>query len=115
MRLLAGQTRNICNPLQFSLPAGWSIGPSTQRKTVLEFRAHRSCPEGEMTKLRSFVRSHRGAASLLSVAVLCTTLSAARFLRAQSDSSPAPLSDAALIAEFRRVEVASVSDALEQL
>jgi hypothetical protein len=36
------------------------------------------------------------------------------FLRAQS-SSAAPLSDGELIAEFRRVEVASVSDALEQI
>ena len=36
------------------------------------------------------------------------------FLRAQS-SSAASLSDGELIAEFRRVEVASVSDALEQI
>lgn len=35
--------------------------------------------------------------------------------RAQAPSSTAPLSDSQLIAEFRRVEVASVSDAMEQL
>jgi regulator of RNase E activity RraA len=38
----------------------------------------------------------------------------ARVARAQS-VSPAPLSDSDLIAQFRRVEVASVSDALEQI
>ena len=53
-----------------------------------------------MTKFRGFARSYAIAASFVSVGVLCVTLGAARFLRAQSDSSPALLSDAALIAEF---------------
>ena len=35
--------------------------------------------------------------------------------RAQSSSNPAPVSDSELIAQFRRVEVASVSDAIEQI
>src|SRR5579872_1336567 len=35
--------------------------------------------------------------------------------RAQSSSSPASVSDSELIAQFRRVEVASVSDAIEQI
>ena len=68
-----------------------------------------------MKKFRGFVRSQKIVAGLLLVGFLCVILSTASFLRAQSDSSPAALSDAALIAGFRRVEVASVSDALEQL
>lgn len=35
--------------------------------------------------------------------------------RAQSSTNPAPVSDSELIAQFRRVEVASVSDAIEQI
>lgn len=35
--------------------------------------------------------------------------------RAQSSNNPAPVSDGELIAQFRRVEVASVSDAIEQI
>jgi regulator of RNase E activity RraA len=68
-----------------------------------------------MSKFRGFVRSHAIATSLLSVGLLCLTLGVARFLRAQSISSAAAVPDAVLIAEFRRVEVASLSDALEQL
>lgn len=64
-----------------------------------------------MNKFRSLVKSHTIAASLLSVGVLCAILCAARFLDAQSVSP----SEDSLIADFRRVEVASVSDALEQL
>ena len=46
--------------------------------------------------------------------VILATASKVGMVRAQS-SPPASLSDSELIAEFRRVEVASVSDAIEQL
>ena len=69
-----------------------------------------------MNKFRGFVKSHTIAASLLSIGVLCAILSGARLLRAQSATgTTASQSDNALLADFRRVEVASVSDALEQL
>ena len=68
-----------------------------------------------MNKFRSLVKSHIIAASLLSMGVLCAILCAARLLGAQSSASSAASSEDSLIAEFRRVEVASVSDALEQL
>ncbi len=68
-----------------------------------------------MNKFRGLVRSHPIAASVLSIGFLCATLCGARLLRAQTGSAGASPSDDALIADFRRVEVASVSDALEQL
>ena len=69
-----------------------------------------------MNKFRGFVKSHTIAASLLSIGVLSAILCGARLLRAQSAAgTTAAQSDTALIADFRRVEVASVSDALEQL
>ena len=52
---------------------------------------------------------------VLSVAVaLGVTVGLGR-IRAQSGPSSTPTSDAELVAEFRRVEVASVSDAIEQI
>jgi regulator of RNase E activity RraA len=69
-----------------------------------------------MNKFRGSVKSHAMVASLLSIGVLGGILCGARFLRAQSAAgTTASQSDKALIADFRRVEVASVSDALEQL
>ena len=69
-----------------------------------------------MNKFRGFAKSHRIAASLVSIGLLSATLCGARFLRAQSVAGANPSqTDSALIADFRRVEVASVSDALEQL
>ncbi len=69
-----------------------------------------------MNKFRGFVKSHRIAASLVSIGLLSAISWGARFLRAQSVAgATAPQTDNALIADFRRVEVASVSDALEQL
>ena len=68
-----------------------------------------------MNKFRGFVKSHRIAAALVSIGLLSISC-AAVFLRAQSAAvATAPQTDSALIADFRRVEVASVSDALEQL
>ena len=68
-----------------------------------------------MNKFRGLVKSYTIEASVLSIGLACATFCGARLLRAQTATTPAPASDAALVAEFRRVEVASVSDALEQL
>jgi regulator of RNase E activity RraA len=69
-----------------------------------------------MNKFRGFVKSHAVAASLLSIGVLGAILCGVQLLRAQPVAGSTALQpDGALIAEFRRVEVASVSDALEQL
>ncbi len=69
-----------------------------------------------MNKFRGLVKSHPIAVSLLSMGLLGTILCGGRLLRAQAvaGASASPAEDA-LIADFRRVEVASVSDALEQL
>jgi len=69
-----------------------------------------------MNKFRDFVKSHILAASLVSIALLCAILCGARIPRAQAvAAASAAQSDDDLVADFRRVEVASVSDALEQL
>ena len=69
-----------------------------------------------MDKFRGCVKSHVITAFLIFTGILCTGLSGARMLRAQSvSSSTATQSEGGLLADFRRVEVASVSDALEQL
>src|ERR1700674_3972798 len=69
-----------------------------------------------MDKFYSFIKSNRLAASLLSIGLLSAISCGAIFLRAQAVAgATAPQTDNALIADFRRVEVASVSDALEQL
>jgi len=60
-------------------------------------------------KIRLFV--FVAALALISVAAIQV-----RVARAQSNSKPAaPLTDSDLVSQFRRVEVASVSDALEQI
>lgn len=76
-------------------------------------RAHIYSLEDIMNKFLRFVKSH-ALASLLSIGVLSAVFCGAELLKAQSEAA-APQSDNALIAEYRRVEVASVSDALEQL
>jgi regulator of RNase E activity RraA len=68
-----------------------------------------------MNKFRSLVKSRTFAATLLSIGFLCASPYAARLLGAQSGGAQAAPSEDSLIADFRRVEVASVSDALEQL
>jgi regulator of RNase E activity RraA len=69
-----------------------------------------------MNKFRGFVKSHTIAVSLLSIGLLSAILCGARVLRAQGVAGTmATQTDSVLIADFRRVEVASVSDALEQL
>jgi regulator of RNase E activity RraA len=79
-----------------------------------------------MNKFRDLVKSHTMAASALSIGILSALLCGAALLRAQSSAGSATAQfdnkqfdnkqfDNNLIADFRRVEVASVSDALEQL
>ena len=64
----------------------------------------------------SFPHSGKGFAIFVSVAALCVVGSTTWRLRAQSaPGAQVSAADHALIEEFRRVEVASVSDALEQL
>lgn len=85
-------------------------------KNGVRVRAHVYIQGDEMNKFRGFVSCHKILASLLSIGILGAALCGTKLLRAQSASETnAPSSDAALIADFRRVEVASVSDALEQL
>jgi hypothetical protein len=81
----------------------------------VKVRAHIYNLEDTMNKFRRFPKSRNIAASLLCIGVLCAALYEVDSLRAQSSGTAAALSDEALVAEYRRVEVASVSDALEQL
>jgi regulator of RNase E activity RraA len=69
-----------------------------------------------MDKSRRHAKSRTLAFSLAAVGLIIILAAASkdRMVRAQSNP-PASLSDSELIAEFRRVEVASVSDAIEQL
>lgn len=69
-----------------------------------------------MNKFRGCLRSRTAAISLVFIAALGITLYGVRFLPAVwAQSSNPSQSDNNLISDFRRVEVASVSDALEQL
>jgi regulator of RNase E activity RraA len=90
--------------------------PFHPTKNGVRVRAHIYIQEDEMNKFRGFVKSHTIAASLVSIGLLSAILCGARLLRAQAVAgTTAAQTDSALIADFRRVEVASVSDALEQL
>src|ERR1700683_158792 len=85
-------------------------------KNGVRVRAHVYIQGDEMNKFRGFVRCHKILASLVSIGILGAALCGAKLLRSQfASETNAPMSDSALIADFRRVEVASVSDALEQL
>jgi regulator of RNase E activity RraA len=69
-----------------------------------------------MNKGFGFVRVHGIAAGLIFIGILCGLGWEVKVVRAQSGAGPSGVRpDDVLIAEFRRVEVASVSDALEQL
>jgi regulator of RNase E activity RraA len=69
-----------------------------------------------MTMFRGFVKSHIILIWIGIIVVLGASLCSTRFLRAESPmGTSASASEAELIADYRRVEVASVSDALEQL
>jgi regulator of RNase E activity RraA len=68
--------------------------------------------ENTMRKSARFLSSHKWYV-VVTIALLATTF---LFISAQSQQAPAaPLSDAALLDGFRHVEVASASDAMEQL
>src|SRR4030081_3770134 len=85
-------------------------------KNSVRVRAHVYIGEDEMDKFHGYLKSHTTTALLLSVGILCAGLSGTRMLRAQfSFRSPAAQVEVAMLADFRRVEVASVSDALEEL
>src|ERR1700723_540711 len=70
-----------------------------------------------MNKFLGVVKSHTTAASVLAISVSCAIVCGNRLLQAQSPvtTTTAAQADQALVADFRHVEVASVSDALEQL
>ena len=69
-----------------------------------------------MDKLRSFAKLRTNTVFVVVMCVLCSLAGRGRLLRAQSAGATSGPGDvSALIADYRRVEVASVSDALEQL
>jgi regulator of RNase E activity RraA len=69
-----------------------------------------------MNKLPRLMKSRTIAISLVSIGLFSAIWCGARVLRAQSAAGTGEAgSDDALISDFRRVEVASVSDAIEQL
>jgi regulator of RNase E activity RraA len=67
-----------------------------------------------MNKFRRFAKSCTIAAALLCIGTLCAIFYGVQ-LHAVQSSEISGQSESALIADYRRVEVASVSDALEQL
>src|SRR5580658_8317941 len=77
-------------------------------------REHIYNQEDGMDKSHGHAKRQILAFLLVGVIVIFAAASEIRVVRAQS-SPPASLSDSELIAEFRRVEVASVSDAIEQI
>jgi regulator of RNase E activity RraA len=66
-----------------------------------------------VNKLRDFLKTHPMQAIIVSIAILLAILYPA-WLQSHAQANT-PNSDATLIADFRHVEVASVSDAIEQL
>jgi regulator of RNase E activity RraA len=68
-----------------------------------------------MNKFRRFAKSHVIAGSLVGIGTLCAFFYGAQLQATQSSGTTAAQSDSVLIADYRRVEVASISDALEQL
>jgi regulator of RNase E activity RraA len=68
-----------------------------------------------MNKFCGFMKSRSTTAILIFTAILCGALYGVRFLPAQSLKPESVQSEDDLIAGFRHVEVASVSDALEQI
>jgi regulator of RNase E activity RraA len=67
-------------------------------------------------KLKGFAKLQKNTVLIVVLCVLCSLAGRGRLLRAQSAGATSGPGDvSALIADYRRVEVASVSDALEQL
>jgi regulator of RNase E activity RraA len=68
-----------------------------------------------MNKPFIFLKKHFVLVFLIFSGILGTILNAGRPLRGEAGPQNSPQSDASLVAGFRHVEVASVSDAIEQL
>jgi regulator of RNase E activity RraA len=68
-----------------------------------------------MNKGFRFVKFHGIAVGLIFLGILCGLVWGVKVVRAQPRGGPSETSEDTLVAEFRHVEVASVSDALEQL
>ena len=69
-----------------------------------------------MDKFQKFTKGHTLAIIVAGLSLIVALVAGARVMGAQSTSTAtAAASDSELIAQFRRVEVASVSDALEQI
>lgn len=69
-----------------------------------------------MPRTQTYRRGRALAITLAAVILVAASVAGVRSARAQSNAPAAPsLSDGELVAQFRRVEVASVSDALEQV
>jgi regulator of RNase E activity RraA len=88
-------------------------------KFAVKVRGHVYSQEAAMNEFPSvtkigITKTARLAAALVCLSVAYLAVSGVRLVGAQSPPS-APTSESALLAEFRRVEVASVSDAMEQL
>jgi regulator of RNase E activity RraA len=86
------------------------------REKSVKVRGHTFNLEAGMNNIRGFAKSRRIAVFLVSLCMACALFGGKRLVRAQSVSPvAASTTDGVLIANFRRVEVASVSDALEQI
>ena len=68
-----------------------------------------------MDKSLKFIRRRKLAVILAGAGLILALAGGVRMVRAQSTSTTPASSDSELIAQFRRVEVASVSDAIEQI
>jgi regulator of RNase E activity RraA len=68
-----------------------------------------------MDKSVGFTKRRKLAGMLVGAALIAALAGGVRMVRAQTASTVATSSDSELIAQFRRVEVASVSDAIEQI
>jgi regulator of RNase E activity RraA len=95
------------------------MGRSTISQSMtngVRVREHIYNQEGGMNKFQGFGMSRKLAMIFAVPGLVFALASGVRMVRAQSTSaSAAPSPDIELIAHFRRVEVASVSDALEQI
>jgi regulator of RNase E activity RraA len=68
-----------------------------------------------MDKSLKFIRHRKLAVILAGTGLILALAGGVRMVRAQAVSTTSASSDSELIAQFRRVEVASVSDAIEQI
>jgi regulator of RNase E activity RraA len=90
-----------------------------EMKIAVKVRGHVYSQEAAMNEFPSLAKTSlakavRIAAALVCLSIVYLAVSGVRLVRAQSAAS-VPTSESALLADFRRVEVASVSDAMEQL